>query len=317
MLPPFSLFLGGDNYPDIGGSDNVVTGASNYGKKQSDQVPSAALDAIRVDKNTAGKAKLVVGLSTGVAGSGNLLLKPKFVGNTTNKAGTVSKAEVKVAKIENNVNAENPSFGSAVVREFTATPNHQVVHRAENINAGQVTDRDGLQRVDNIKWISDNQVAENLGLQSGRQLDRWGTQRPAWKNGTLVTDHVLTEPRKFQMVIDQRQLEQMKEAARNNENPAVNLGGWATDTPVTTVSDVRNKLAVPEEWKSGNLYVVELTAKPGTKVREGTVGDMWSTETELRLPGGGHQVEFKDHPATSPENFEVDLESLDKAKTLK
>lgn len=54
---------------------------------------------------------------------------------------------------------------------------------------------------------------------------------------------------------------------------------------------------------------------PGTKVREGTVGDMGSTETEQRLPGGGHQVEFKDHPATNFEQFEVDLESLGKAKT--
>ena len=83
------------------------------------------------------------------------------------------------------------------------------------------------------------------------------------------------------------------------------------------MSDVRNKLAVPEEWKSGNLYVVEFTAKPGTKVREGTVGNMWSTETEQRLPSSGYQVEFKDHPVTSPEQLEVDLESLDKAKTLK
>ncbi|SUD90618.1 hypothetical protein [Psychrobacter phenylpyruvicus] len=69
----------------IEGSDNVATGRSNYGKKQSDQVPSAALDAIGVDKNTAGKTKLVVGVSTGFAGSGNLLLKPKpRISNATN-----------------------------------------------------------------------------------------------------------------------------------------------------------------------------------------------------------------------------------------
>lgn len=57
------------------------------------------------------------------------------------------------------------------------------------------------------------------------------------------------------------------------------------------------------------LYLI-ITAKPGTKVREGTVGDMWSTETEQRLPGGGHQVEFIDHPAASPEQFEVDKNSI-------
>lgn len=52
-------------------------------------------------------------------------------------------------------------------------------------------------------------------------------------------------------------------------------------------------------------------------MREGTVGDMWSTETEQRLPGGGHQVEFKDHPAASPEQFEIDLESVKTTEVLK
>ena len=128
-----------------------------------------------------------------------------------------------------------------------------MVHRAENINAGQVTDRDGLQRIDidkttRTKTLSDNQVAENIGLENGWQLERWATQRPAWQNGTTVTDHVLTEPRNFSMVIDQRQLDNMKEAARTNKNPAAYLGSWATDTPVSSVADVRNKLGVPEEW---------------------------------------------------------------------
>ena len=197
-----------------------------------------------------------------------------------------------------------------------------MVHRAENINAGQVTDRDGLQRIDidkttRTKTLSDNQVAENIGLENGWQLERWATQRPAWQNGTTVTDHVLTEPRNFSMVIDQRQLDNMKEAARTNKNPAAYLGSWATDTPISSVADVRNKLGVPEEWKSGNLYVVEFTSKPGTRVREGTVGDMYSTQTKERLPGGGHQVEFKDYPGTNLDKFEVDLDSLNRVKVLK
>lgn len=80
----------------------------------------------------------------------------------------------------------------------------------------------------------------------------------------------------------------------------INLLGYALLTHPT----------LAKEWKSGNLYIVEFTAQPGTKVREGTVGDMWSTETEQRLPGGGHQVEFKDHPAANPEKFEIDKNSI-------
>lgn len=55
--------------------------------------------------------------------------------------------------VENNANAENPSFGSSAIRDFKPG----TVHRAENINAGQVTDRDGLQRVDNAKYLNDKQ----------------------------------------------------------------------------------------------------------------------------------------------------------------
>ena len=77
---------------------------------------------------------------------------------------------------------------------------------------------------------------------------------------------------------------------------------------------MRNLLAVPQEWKSGKLYTVEFVAKPGTQIREGTVGDMWSTDTKERLSGGGHQVEFKTHPGGNPQLFEVNLNSIKEIK---
>lgn len=282
-----------DDFSYIGYEDNL---AIMQGK---------GLEIVKKDAESSTELGAGIGLSTVGAGSIKKLGKVD-VSDATNQA----KQDAIKANIENNFNADNSGFANSSVRDFTATPYNPVVHRAENINAGQVTDRDGLPRVDDAKWISDNQVAQNLGLESGRQLERWGTQRPAWKNGTMVTDHVLTEPRKFHMVIDERQYNEIVKVNSTNSDRVRALGGWATDTPVTTVSDVRNKLAVPKEWKSGNLYIVEFTAKPGTKVREGTVGDMWSTETEQRLPGGGHQVEFKDHPAANPEKFEIDKNSI-------
>lgn len=120
-----------------------------------------------------------------------------------------------------------------------------------------------------------------------------------------MTDHILTEPRKFTMVIDGRQFKIINDTKLTMQEKAQVLGGWATDTPINSITDVRNKLAVPEEWKSGRLYTVEFVAKPGTNVREGTVGDMWSNSSKERLPGGGHQVEFKTAPRDNSPLFEI------------
>lgn len=62
---------------------------------------------------------------------------------------------------------------------------------------------------------------------------------------------------------------------------------------------------------------MEFTSKPDTRVREGTVGDMYSTDTKEHLPGGGHQVEFKDYPGKSLDKFEINLESLKDVELLK
>ena len=144
--------------------------------------------------------------------------------------------------IENNFNAENPSYGNAAVRDFQPG----TTHRAENINAGQVTDRDGLVRVNenpankNPKTLNDQQVNSNTYHPTGY---------PAWKPGTTVTDRVVTEPEKMRMVIDEGQYLNMQAAIKNGENPAQKLGGWATKEPVNSVADMRNKLAVTEEFK--------------------------------------------------------------------
>ena len=37
---------------------------------------------------------------------------------------------------------------------------------------------------------------------------------------------------------------------------------------------------------------------------------MFSAQTKERLPGGGHQVAFKDYSGTNLDKFEVNLESL-------
>lgn len=113
------------------------------------------------------------------------------------------------------------------------------------------------------------------------------------------------------MTIDIDQLIKMEKEINAGRNPSSALGGWATDTPINSVADVRNKLAVSEEFKRGSLFQVEFSVKAGVGIREGTVGDMWDAANGVRLPGGGHQVNFMDKsPRTNPEMYEVNISSV-------
>jgi hypothetical protein len=58
------------------------------------------------------------------------------------------------------------------------------------------------------------------------------------------------------------------------------------------------------------MYVVEFTVKPGTALREGTVGSMYDGIQKTFLPGGGHQVQFMNSPFTNPQNFIVNPNSI-------
>lgn len=220
---------------------------------------------------------------------------------------TLAKAEKTVLEkrlIELNSTRDAEGFGQAAQRDFV--PGKE--HRAENINAGQVTDRDGLPRIDDEKTANDLLLTEQAG---GVKPPYWGTQRPAWKEGTIVTDKVVDQPRTMTMTIDKDQLIKMQNEFDAGRNPSSALGGWATDTPVNSVADVRNKLAVSEEFKKGSLFQVEFTVKPGVGIREGVVGDMWDAINGVRLPGGGHQMNFMDKaPRTNPEMYEVNMNSL-------
>ena len=126
-----------------------------------------------------------------------------------------------------------------------------------------------------------------------------------------MTDKVVDQPRTMTMTIDKDQLIKMQNEFDAGRNPSSALGGWATDTPINSVADVRNKLAVSEEFKKGSLFQVEFTVKPGVGIREGVVGDMWDAINGVRLPGGGHQMNFMDKaPRTNPEVYEVNMSSL-------
>ncbi|MES2918181.1 MAG: hemagglutinin repeat-containing protein [Pseudomonadota bacterium] len=216
---------------------------------------------------------------------------------------TAEEAAIKKLAIENNLYADADGFSNVVVRDFDPG----ITHRAEIINAGQVTDRDGLPRFEDAKEIND--------LISGGNGDifRWSTQRPAWMEGTSVTDRVTDGLEIYRMVVDEKSFIDIQLAMRagDPERAVGSLGGWATKDPINSVSDVRNRLAISSEWKGeagSAMYVVEFSVKPGVGLREGTVGPMYDKLVNSTYPGGGHQVQFMQNaPWQSPDKFIIDL----------
>ncbi|WP_249384247.1 hypothetical protein [Pseudomonas fluorescens] len=279
----------------------------SQGSKVLDSFSSATypgdVNPLRDYGTEAAKAAMEIALLKGAGkyleGSGELLLT-----SGGKKGGSLPGSTSAVDKVEFNATRDAEGFGLSAQRDFV--PGKE--HRAENINAGQVTDRDGLPRVDGEKVANDRLLSQQA---DGIDLPYWGTQRPAWMEGTMVTDRVVDQPRTMTMTINKLQYDRMQEAVAQGKNPSSLLGGWATETPIKSVADVRNKLAVSEEFKEGPLFQVEFTVKPGVGIREGTVGDMWDAKNEARLPGGGHQVNFMDKsPRTNPELYEVNMGSV-------
>ena len=185
--------------------------------------------------------------------------------------------------------------------------------RAENVNASQVTDRDGLVRVGGAKINSDNDILASTGKDS---LPYHPTGYPAWKEGTLVTDRRIMRPEMMRMVIDHAQYQAILDGK-------VALGNWATKEPINSISeDMRKRLGVTEEFKPGNIngkpnkfYVVEFQVLPGIGVREGIAGPMYDTVTKKIMPGGVKQINFIDGtPYTDPNYFKIDKNSIREIK---
>lgn len=282
------------------------------------ELTAKLVDIYGTDVASLQKASLAIRVIASVTGAAAVGKAGGKVAEATGKAIVKKLDEVQAQKLaaeaeqkaldarvaELNATRDAEGFGQSAQRDFEPGK----THRAENINAGQVTDRDGLPRIDGDKVLKDEELRKQT---LDRYLPYWGTQRPAWKEGTIVIDTVLTKPRTMTMTIDAGQYQRMLNEIELGKNPASALGGWATDTPISSVADVRNKLAVPEDFKSGRLYQVEFTVRPGVGVREGAVGDMWDPINKVRLPGGGHQVNFMEKaPRVNPELYEVNMGSL-------
>lgn len=97
------------------------------------------------------------------------------------------------------------------------------------------------------------------------------------------------------------------------------LGGWATQEPINSVNDMRQHLAVTEEFKSNiakdgtpnQFYVVEFEVQAGVGIREGIAGTMYDGKTGQVMPGGVKQINFvKESVHTDPDKFIIDFDSI-------
>jgi len=295
---------------------------------------NATIDLYKMQKDEGAEAEYKANIAGQIVGAGGVGAVGKkgteAVVDSVKKAQQVAKdAEIaealkKKQSIENNANVENPSFGGSAIRDFQPG----TTHKAENINAGQVTDRDGLVRVNEevsskpskVKTENDNQIKEMTGK---KNLEYHATGYPAWKPGTTVTDRVVTEPEKMRMVIDSDQYQKLIDLDGQGKNPAEALGGWATKESVNSVADMRNKLALTEEFKgsikkngeSNKFYIVEFEVQSGVGLRDGQAGSMYDYKTGQVLSGNAHQVNFMEKtPRTNPELFKLDLNNIKEIK---
>lgn len=294
------------------GSDDIVAGSKNWGVEPAKQSATAREEILRslgMSPTGAMWSSLALDLSAGGTGAFSDIAR-------VNRLNAATNAEIDAARIENNVNIDNPSLTTSRVREFKATANHPITYRAENINTGQVVDRDGLVRVDSAKSSNDAQVATNLGLASSRDLDYYSTGYPAWKPNTVVTERIITQPETMRMVIDERQYNAITEALENGDivNASKNLGSWATKESINSVQDMRQRLAVTEDFKPtikkdgtpNKFYVVEFEVPPGIGVREGIAGTMYDNATGRVMRGGVKQINFvQGSPYSNPSNFKI------------
>jgi hypothetical protein len=80
------------------------------------------------------------------------------------------------------------------------------------------------------------------------------------------------------------------EMAMSPGQPASSPGGFATTDTITSVSQVRNDLAVTPEFKAEIGYVQTYEIVPGTQIQQGPVGPQ--TYQGVTYPGGGTQVQI-------------------------
>lgn len=167
-----------------------------------------------------------------------------------------------------------------------------------------------------------DEYAFELGYKEGRVLS--ADEVNAYHKG--IGNH---EPYKAGTIVNERSLEvgdkvYIVENAvdRLSQKTIPNPGGWGSKNMITTEKELREYLAVLEEWKKANgindpLVVREYTVKSPLRVRDGVVGpqmDVLPDGSYKVYYGGEHQYEFIDFLGGN--NWKNFLNVADEAGTI-
>ncbi|WP_160114272.1 hypothetical protein [Aquimarina sp. AU119] len=124
---------------------------------------------------------------------------------------------------------------------------------------------------------------------------------PPYMDGTDVTDFTIQKGETFYVV-----------EYKGQDVP----GGFGSNEPITTIEELRKKLAVLEDWKNptvDDIVVREYQAIEPLQTRSGAIGpqvEKTGVNAGQNYPGGGHQYEFVDNwRSKDPKKFmkEVNL----------
>jgi hypothetical protein len=157
-------------------------------------------------------------------------------------------------------------------------------------------------------WIlkDGNEVYFDLGFKEGRTIeakevndylvnsDRAQKEGQPYLNGSIVIERILQPGEKFYVI----------EYKIQQSQP----GGWATTNRITTVQELRDELAVLQEWKDetlDRLVIREYEVIKPVRIRDGKIGpqlEKTGPNSGKIYKGGGHQYEFieKKFTVTNP-----------------
>lgn len=150
--------------------------------------------------------------------------------------------------------------------------------------------------------LESKEVNDYLVNGQGKDLDG----QPYWA-GTKVEEMILGEEGELIYFIEDN-------IKRGNSVPAPNPGQYGSKDPISTVKELRDKLAVKEAWKatSANPTLRVYRIKSVLRVRSGIIGPQ--TENGVLLQGGWHQYEVIDYLG---DNWNTYLEFIEEKELIK
>lgn len=137
--------------------------------------------------------------------------------------------------------------------------------------------------LDNVEWVKGRKT-------SGDAVNYHLSKKPFNKNG-------FKPPYKANSMVEDVTVEVNEKVYCVETLDAQRPGGWLTDKPLNSLDEVRDKLALIEDFKSSKdkLVIREYRVKKAFNTRKGIVGEQYETKginAGKEYQGGANQIEF-------------------------